>query len=64
MKITVDEEACIGSGQCVRIEPEVFDQRSEDGVVRLLEDQPSPERHSAVLKAARTCPSGAIRIEL
>ena len=61
-KVHVDEDKCIGAGQCVRIAPAIFDQR-EDGIVILLDATPPPALHEAARKAADLCPSLAITIE-
>jgi ferredoxin len=61
MRVTVDQDVCIGSGNCVRIANDVFDQ-DDLGVVVLRIDTPSPERAAAVRLAADTCPTGAIAI--
>ena len=61
-KVHVDEDKCIGAGQCVRIAPAIFDQR-EDGIVILLDATPPPALHAAARKAADLCPSQAITIE-
>jgi ferredoxin len=63
MEIIVDEDACIGAGQCVLAAPDVFDQRDEDGIAILLTETPAPESHDAVRDAAVRCPALAIRIE-
>jgi ferredoxin len=63
MKVTVDQDKCISSGQCVLNAGEVFDQRDEDGVVVLLSDNPGDEQADDVRKAAAACPSLAINIE-
>ncbi len=63
MLITVDEEKCIGAGQCVVVADEVFDQREDDGVVVLLDPAPGPELHDAARSAAAVCPALAIVIE-
>jgi ferredoxin len=42
---------------------EVFDQREDDGVVRLLIDEPGPELAEETRKAAAACPALAIHIE-
>ncbi|MFI6316464.1 ferredoxin [Nonomuraea sp. NPDC050556] len=60
MKITLDQDACAGSGQCVLIAPDVFDQRDEDGIAVLLQGEPGPELQDDVLEAARICPARAI----
>jgi ferredoxin len=62
MKVTVDEDRCIGAGQCVLSSPEVFDQRDEDGVVVLRRDDPPAESHEDVREAARVCPALAIEV--
>ena len=63
MKVTVDQDKCIASGQCVLLAPEVFDQRDEDGVVVLLNSNPPPELDDVVEEAAQVCPSLAITVE-
>ncbi|MER6424726.1 ferredoxin [Streptomyces sp. NPDC001137] len=62
MKVTIDEVKCCGAGQCVLIAPEVFDQRDEDGIVILLDAEPTAEQHSTVREAASVCPAAAIHL--
>lgn len=62
MKVTADQNICASSGQCVALVPRVFDQRDEDGVVVVLDENPPEELAEAVRQAARVCPSGAIKI--
>jgi ferredoxin len=63
MKVIIDEEKCVGGGQCVMAAPNVFDQRDSDGIVVLLDATP-PEAESAnTREAAILCPATAIRIE-
>ncbi|MGW4125464.1 ferredoxin [Nocardia sp. NPDC004711] len=62
MRIEVDEDKCVGAGQCVLAAVEVFDQREEDGVVVLLDDAPRAELYQAVREAAMLCPAAAIRV--
>jgi ferredoxin len=60
MKVTVDQDKCIGSGQCVLLAPEVFDQRDEDGIVLLKDANPPPDLDADVIEAAHVCPGLAI----
>lgn len=43
--------------------PEVFDQRDDDGVVVLLNPDPTPEQSEGARRAAAACPALAIHIE-
>lgn len=63
MKVTVDQDKCVSSGQCVLNAAEVFDQRDEDGVVVLLIAEPSPDQAENTRRAAAACPALAIDIE-
>jgi ferredoxin len=40
MRVIVDQDKCVGSGQCVLAAAGVFDQRDEDGIVVLLNASP------------------------
>jgi ferredoxin len=63
MKLTVDQDKCVSSGQCVLNADELFDQRDDDGVVVLLDDSPGPDQADNARKAAAACPAQAIHIE-
>lgn len=63
MRVIIDQDRCLSSGQCVNSVPEVFDQRDEDGVVVLLTDEPSEADVDEVRHAALVCPGRAISIE-
>ncbi|MCV7359668.1 ferredoxin [Mycolicibacterium fluoranthenivorans] len=63
MKIAVDQDKCVSSGQCVLNAMELFDQRDEDGVVELLEPEPSPDQFDNARRAAAACPALAIAIQ-
>ena len=62
MKVFADTSVCVASGQCALLAPETFDQRDDDGIVVVRDDQPSPEHEDVVRQAVLTCPSGALRI--
>jgi ferredoxin len=63
MKVTVDQDVCASSGNCVMNASDVFDQRDEDGVVVLLIANPSAEQADGARRAAAACPALAIHIE-
>ncbi|KGI69203.1 ferredoxin [Mycolicibacterium rufum] len=63
MKVTVDQDRCVSSGECVLNAGEVFDQRDDDGVVELLIPEPGPEHREQTRKAAAACPALAIHVE-
>ncbi len=63
MKVIVDQDKCVSSGQCVLNATDVFDQRDDDGVVLLLDDSPPSEQATNVRNAAAACPALAIDIE-
>jgi ferredoxin len=62
VKVTIDQDRCIGSGQCVTAVPEVFDQREEDGVVILRTPGPAPRLAGDLKQAAAVCPAQAITV--
>jgi ferredoxin len=63
LRVSVDQDVCVGAGLCVLSTAEVFDQRDEDGVVKLLQHEPPASLYEKVLGAARKCPSKAIKVE-
>jgi len=63
MKVTIDQDKCVAAGQCVMAAAEVFDQRDEDGIVVLLNDNPPADQAEDVRHAASVCPALAIIIE-
>lgn len=61
VKITVKKDACVGSGQCVLVAGSLFDQ-DDEGIVDLLNDEPSAAEETAAKKAASLCPARAIAV--
>ncbi|MFF1736322.1 ferredoxin [Streptomyces sp. NPDC058247] len=62
MEIAIEFDKCCGAGQCVLAAPEVFDQRDEDGIVVLLDENPPEEQYESVRQAAAVCPAAAIEV--
>jgi ferredoxin len=62
MRVEVHTDRCIGSGVCVLVAAQVFDQRDDDGVVVLLDERPVEQFHAAVQEAAARCPASVIEV--
>lgn len=62
MRIIADRDRCIGAGQCVLTEPDVFDQSEDDGRVLLLDERPDGAAAGTVRQAISLCPSGALSL--
>jgi ferredoxin len=63
VKVSVDQDACVSSGQCALTADDVFDQRDSDGVVELLDANPPQQRLRDVQSAAAGCPAMAITVQ-
>jgi ferredoxin len=63
MRVTLDQDKCVASGQCVLTAPDVFDQRDDDGVAVLLNATPPADRHADIRQAATLCPALAITLD-
>ena len=60
MRVVADRDVCIGAGLCVLTAPAVFDQ-DDDGIVAPLVERADPTDADAARRAAKLCPSGALR---
>ena len=58
--VTVDDEVCIGVGQCELLEPDSFRVDDDDGIARVLNGGHLPRGRAEVV--VDKCPSGAISI--
>jgi ferredoxin len=59
MRVIIERDRCVASGQCVMLAPTVFDQ-DDDGIVVLVKDQPDEGEKAGVGDSIRVCPSLAI----
>ncbi|MEU9605852.1 ferredoxin [Streptomyces sp. NPDC048057] len=63
MKIIADFDKCIGSGQCVFTEPELFDQSEDEGTVIVLDAEPKGEiLVRKARQAVNNCPGRALSL--
>jgi ferredoxin len=62
MRVQLDQEKCVGAGQCVMNAPSVFDQRDSDGIAVLLNNEPASDLDADVRTAAALCPALAIQL--
>ena len=61
MRVTVDLDVCASTGGCVHQAPTVFEIR-DDGMLYILQEEPSEELRAQVTAAEELCPTGAIAI--
>lgn len=61
MKVTVDEETCIGCGVCVSVCPDVFEMNDDN--VAIVIDGADCEGSGCCEEAAENCPVQAIVVE-
>ncbi|QYX76705.1 MULTISPECIES: ferredoxin [Streptomyces] len=61
MKVELEADKCVASGQCVLAAMDVFDQ-DDDGIAILLEEQVGEDRLDDVKEAVAVCPAAAIRL--
>ncbi|MFF3848996.1 ferredoxin [Streptomyces sp. NPDC002328] len=61
MKVELEADKCVASGQCVVAATQVFDQ-DDDGIAVLLEERIGAELVDDVREAVAVCPAAAIRL--
>ncbi|WP_037569979.1 ferredoxin [Phaeacidiphilus oryzae] len=62
MRLIADTSRCVGAGQCVLTDPDLFDQDEEDGTVLVLDGEPAGERLEHAHEAVRLCPGQALSL--
>lgn len=63
MRIIVDTDKCIGSGNCVLACRELFAQNEDDGLIRVLNTSPSLSLLPHIKQAVQDCPALVFRLE-
>ena len=61
MRLVVDHERCLRSGQCTYLHPDLF-REGEDRFPVVLVEHPEGEQIDAAEDAADVCPSSAIEL--
>jgi ferredoxin len=61
MKPIVDPDLCIGCGLCEQTAPEVF-QMADDGLARVIDDDPPAETYEDIMACVELCPVAAISV--
>ncbi|MFJ2818146.1 ferredoxin [Streptomyces sp. NPDC087294] len=61
MKVELEADKCVASGQCVLAAMDIFDQ-DDDGIAILLAETPAAEQLDDVKEAIAVCPAAAIRL--
>lgn len=62
MKIIADTGRCVGAGQCVLTDPDLFDQSEDDGTVIVLNPEPEGDAQENARTAVHICPGQALSL--
>lgn len=62
MKLTIDRDSCLRSGQCIYLHPELF-REGDDHVPVVLVEHPEGKQLEDAEEAADICPASAILLE-
>ena len=63
MRVIAQTQKCVATGICAMTCPQVFDQRDEDGVVRVVDEYPPLVLLARVKLVVDLCPSLVFRLE-
>ena len=59
LTVLIDRDLCIGSGNCAKVAPEVFE-LDDTGVIAFRDDAPSDADPARVREACQVCPVDAL----
>lgn len=62
MKVTVDQNKCIGCGACQAMCPDVFE-FNDDGIMDVTTNTINEDNKEDVIDAKESCPVSAIEVE-
>ena len=63
VKVTVDQETCIGCGACVAIAPDLFELDMEKMKSKVKKQPENDQEVELAKQAAEACPTGSIKVE-
>src|SRR5436305_463008 len=63
MRVSVEQDKCASSGNCVMHAPEIFDQRDDDGVVVVLDETPPADQEHTRFRRMLSKPFTYKRVE-
>ena len=62
MRIVIDQDRCMGHGQCELVAPDLF-KLDSDGIAQVLIECPDESRIKRLEEAIRRCPEAVISVE-
>ena len=62
MRIIIDQDRCMGHGQCELVAPDLF-KLDADAIAQVLVDHPNDSQIKRLEEAIRRCPEAVISIE-
>jgi ferredoxin len=62
MKIILDQDHCMGHGQCELVAPDLF-KLDADGIAQVLVENPDDAQIKRLEEAIRRCPEAVISVE-
>jgi len=62
MKIILDQDRCMGHGQCELVAPDLF-KLDADGIAQVLVENPGDAQLKRLEEAIRRCPEAVISVE-